>query len=132
MRPHYFSGLSGGLNQTARLQLRKIIDQLVASVEWPVLTVEMPDELLINDDGVIERDRVADVSVLAAVDVWMNLRNWRLIPDGIRGRLASMFDAQGLVTLRRSAHARPRSSRAFFQLSVTSGAQVPPQSRCAG
>ena len=77
------------------LQLRSTMDRLVTSVDWPVLTVVLPDELLSNDDGVIERDRIADVSVLAAVDVWMHLRNRRFVPDGIRGRLASMFDARG-------------------------------------
>ena len=55
----------------------------------------MPDELLSNDDGLIDRDRIADVSMLAAVDVWMALRNWRFVPDAIRGRLTSMFDARG-------------------------------------
>ena len=77
------------------LQLRTMIDGLVASVEWPVLTLVMSDELLINDDGMIERDRIADVSMLAAVDAWMQLRSWRFVPDRIRGRLASMFDARG-------------------------------------
>jgi transcriptional regulator with XRE-family HTH domain len=77
------------------LQLRGIIDELVTSVDWPVLTVVMPDDLLSNDYGMIDRDRIADVSVLAAVDVWMHLRNRRFVPDGIRGRLASMFDARG-------------------------------------
>jgi hypothetical protein len=43
----------------------------------------------------IGRDRIADVSMLAAADVWVQLRNWRFVPDGIRGRLASMFDARG-------------------------------------
>ena len=77
------------------VRLRAEIDKLVASADWPVLTVVMPDELLSNDDGLIEGDRIADVSMLAAVDVWMALRNWRFVPDGIRGRLASMFDARG-------------------------------------
>jgi hypothetical protein len=75
--------------------LRDVIDRLVASVDWPVLTVEMPDELLSKDDGMIGRDSIADVSMLAAVDVWKQLRAWRFVPDGIRGRLASMFDARG-------------------------------------
>jgi hypothetical protein len=75
--------------------LRAVLDRLVASVDWPVLTVEMPDELLSKDDGMIEGDRIADVSMLAAVDVWTQLRAWRFVPDGIRGRLASMFDARG-------------------------------------
>ena len=55
------------------LQLRAMIDRLVTSVDWPVLTVVMSDELLSNDDGMIERDRIADVSMLAAVDAWMQL-----------------------------------------------------------
>jgi transcriptional regulator with XRE-family HTH domain len=76
-------------------ELRGLLDRLVASVDWPVLTVVMPDELLSNDGGVIEPNRVADVSMLAAVDVWTQLRNRRFVPDRIRGRLASMFDARG-------------------------------------
>lgn len=77
------------------VRLRAGIDKLVASADWPVLTVVMPDELLSDDDGLIDRDRIADVSMLAAVDVWMQLRSWRFVPDGIRGRLASTFDARG-------------------------------------
>jgi transcriptional regulator with XRE-family HTH domain len=84
-----------GIPLEEMLQLRSMIDRLVTSVDWPVLTVVMPDELLGNDDGVIDRDRIADVSMLAAMDVWMQLRNWRFVPDGLRGRLASMFDARG-------------------------------------
>jgi hypothetical protein len=76
-------------------ELRSKIDDLVASVDWPVLTLVMPDELLVNDAGVIESNRIADVAMLAAVDVWSQLRNWRFVPDNIRGRLASMFDARG-------------------------------------
>jgi transcriptional regulator with XRE-family HTH domain len=77
------------------LKLRSAVDDLVASADWPVLTLTMPDELLISDLGVIDRDRLADVSMLAAVDVWMYLRSARLVPDGVRGRLAEMFDARG-------------------------------------
>jgi transcriptional regulator with XRE-family HTH domain len=76
-------------------QLRSMLDGFVRSVDWPVLTVVMPDELLSNDDGSIEPNRVADVSMLAAVDVWTQLRTRRFVPDRIRGRLASMFDARG-------------------------------------
>jgi hypothetical protein len=83
-----------GIPLEEMLQLRSMIDRLVTSVDWPVLTVALPDELL-GSDGVIDRDRIADVSMLAATDVWMQLRNWRFVPDGIRGRLASMFDARG-------------------------------------
>jgi len=84
-----------GIPLEEMIQLRSMVDRLVTSVDWPVLTVVMPDELLGNDDGTIDRDRIADVSMLAATDVWMQLRNWRFVPDGTRGRLASMFDARG-------------------------------------
>lgn len=84
-----------GIPLEEMIQLRTMLDELVASVDWPVLTVEMPDRLLSNDEGIIERDKVADVSMLAAVDAWMQLRSWRYVPDGVRGRLASMFDARG-------------------------------------
>jgi hypothetical protein len=77
------------------LELRSALDALVASADWPVFTVVLPDELLGNGAGVIESDRIADVAMLAAVDVWTHLRNWRFVPDGICGRLASMFDARG-------------------------------------
>lgn len=76
-------------------ELRSMIDGLVGSVDWPILTVVMPDELLVNSVGAIESDRIADIAMLAAVDVWSQLRDWRFIPDNIRGRLASMFDARG-------------------------------------
>jgi transcriptional regulator with XRE-family HTH domain len=77
------------------VELRSVIDRLVTSVDWPVLTVVMSDDSLSNDDGIIERDRIADVSMVASLDAWMQLRHWRFVPDGIRGRLASMFDARG-------------------------------------
>lgn len=84
-----------GIPLDEMFQLRSMIDSLVASVDWPVLTLVMPDELLSLDAGSIDRDRVADVSMLAAVDVWTQLRNSRFVPDGVRGHLASMFDARG-------------------------------------
>ena len=76
-------------------ELRTMLDDLVASADWPVFTVVMPDELLRSNVGTIESDRVADVAMLAAVDVWRDLRNWSFVPDAVRGRLASMFDARG-------------------------------------
>ena len=77
------------------LELRSRIDSLVASVDWPVLTVVMPDELLGNDAGEIDRDCIADVAMLAAVDIWTQLRDSKFLPGEPRGRLASMFDARG-------------------------------------
>ena len=83
-----------GVPMDEMIELRRMIDALVDSVDWPVLTIVMPDELL-SSASVIESDRIADVAMLAAVDAWIQLRNSRLVPDGIRGRLAAMFDARG-------------------------------------
>jgi hypothetical protein len=77
------------------LELRSRIDSLVASVDWPVLTVVMPDKLLGDDAGEIDRDHIADIAMLAAVDVWTQLRDSKFLPGEPRGRLASMFDARG-------------------------------------
>jgi hypothetical protein len=77
------------------LELRSALDTLVASVDWPVFTVVMPDDLLSDGDGMIDSDRIADLAMLAAVDIWTQLRNWRFVPAGIGGRLTSMFDARG-------------------------------------
>jgi hypothetical protein len=76
------------------IELRRMIDALVDSVDWPVLTIVMSDELL-STASVIESDRIADVAMLAAVDAWIQLRNSRLVPDAVRERLASTFDARG-------------------------------------
>lgn len=76
-------------------ELRDKLDELVASAGWPVLTVVLPDELLCNADGDIESNRIADVAMLAAVDVWIQLHRFRFVPDGVQGRLAAMFDARG-------------------------------------
>lgn len=77
------------------LALRSMLDDLVASADWPVLTVVMPDELLASELGPVDRDQVADVAMLAAVDVWVSLRNFHFVPERPQGRLASMFDARG-------------------------------------
>jgi hypothetical protein len=78
-----------GVPMDEMIELRRMIDALVDSVDWQVLTIVMPDELL-SSASVIESDRIADVAMLAAVDAWIQLRNSRLVPDGIRGRLAAM------------------------------------------
>jgi myo-inositol-1(or 4)-monophosphatase len=77
------------------LELRRMLDELVASADWPVLTVVMPDQLLGDSSGKIESNRIADVAMMAAVDVWTELHRNRFVPDVICGRLASMFDARG-------------------------------------
>lgn len=76
-------------------QLRAELDKLVAAADWPVLTVVMPDELLTDDAGDVDRHRLADASMLAAVDIWLRLREARLVPDRPRGQLAGMFDPRG-------------------------------------
>jgi len=77
------------------LRLRAMLDDLVASVSWPVLTLAMPDELLKDEAGDINGHDIADVSMLAAADIWGRLRESLLVPDRPRGRLAAMFDARG-------------------------------------
>jgi hypothetical protein len=77
------------------LELRGMLDELVSSTEWPVMTVVMPDELLGDSSGKIESNRVADVAMIAAVDIWIELHRYRFVSDAINGRLASMFDARG-------------------------------------
>jgi transcriptional regulator with XRE-family HTH domain len=77
------------------LELRGMLDELASSAEWPVMTVVMPDELLGDSSGKIESNRIADVAMMAAVDVWMELHRCRFVSDAINGRLASMFDARG-------------------------------------
>jgi hypothetical protein len=77
------------------LELRGMLDELVSSAEWPVMTVVMPDELLDDSSGKIESNRIADVAMMAAVDIWMELHRCRFVSDAINGRLSSMFDARG-------------------------------------
>lgn len=77
------------------LKLRAMLDDLVVSADWPVLTLVMPDELLKTRAGDIDRDLLADVSMLAAADIWVRLRQSQLVPDRPGGRLAAMFDARG-------------------------------------
>jgi transcriptional regulator with XRE-family HTH domain len=81
--------------QEEMYQLRAMLESALSSVDCPVLTLTMPDELLLNDVNNIDRDRIADVSMLAAIDIWMRLREARLVPGYVRGRLAQMFDARG-------------------------------------
>jgi transcriptional regulator with XRE-family HTH domain len=77
--------------------LRDRLDQLAGEVDCPVLTVALPDELLIDERGQVDRDRLADVALLASVDVWLHLANYRYFPRGelAQGLLRSMFDDSG-------------------------------------
>jgi transcriptional regulator with XRE-family HTH domain len=84
-----------GVRDSEMRELRAMLDALVAAADWPVFTVVLPDELLHNSAGTVDSDRIADVAMLAAVDIWLSLRSWRFVPDAVRGRLASMFDARG-------------------------------------
>ena len=79
-------------------RLRTMLDQLTKNAPWPVLTVSLPDELLSDEmGGNVDRDRIADVAMLAAVDVWRYLGNYGFVPraNTARGRLRSMFDDHG-------------------------------------
>jgi hypothetical protein len=74
-----------------------------------VLTLSLPDELLVNDttegdttggdtaDGGINRDLIADVAMLAAVDAWRHMHTYGFVPGGAAagGRLRTMFDRYG-------------------------------------
>jgi hypothetical protein len=89
----------------------------------------MPDELLIDSFEKIESNRIADVAVMAAVDVWMELHRCRFVPDAIRGRLASMFDARGrpfgdprLSMVRAQANMPKKRLGKWFLPTWTSGA----------
>lgn len=79
-------------------RLRVMLDDLVERVPWPVLIISLPDDLLADDLGsVIDRDLLADVAMLAAVDVWRYLGNYGFVPrpEAVYGRLRTMFDDRG-------------------------------------
>jgi len=73
------------------LRLRAILDHLVATAPWSVLTLSLPDELL------TDRDSLADVAMLAAVDAWRHMHTYGFVPGAAAagGRLRTMFDGHG-------------------------------------
>ncbi len=94
------------------LRLRATLDRLAETASWPVLTLTLalPDELLAGswpaDDGIaeggpteggIDRDRIADVAMLAAVDAWRHMHAYGFVPGAAAagGRLRTMFDSHG-------------------------------------
>jgi transcriptional regulator with XRE-family HTH domain len=92
------------------LQLRAALDDLTETAPWSVLTLSLPDELLVSDPGEpagtagdpgggegIDRDRLADVAMLAAVDAWRYMHSHGFVPGAAAagGRLRSMFDRHG-------------------------------------
>jgi transcriptional regulator with XRE-family HTH domain len=82
------------------LQLRAALDSLAETAPWSALTLSLPDELLLTEDSPgfeIDRDRVADVAMLAAVDSWRYLNRYGFVPRATAagGRLRTMFDSQG-------------------------------------
>ena len=100
------------------LRLRETLDRLVQTASWSVLTLILPDELLagplLAGDGAeegtagaeegtagpaggIDRDRIADVAMLAAVDAWRHMHTYGFVPGGAAagGRLRTMFDSHG-------------------------------------
>lgn len=128
-----------GVPFSEMLELRRMLDELISAVEWPVLTVVMPDELLSDNYGKIESNRVADVAMMAAVDVWIGLQRGRFVPDTLRGRLASMFDARGrpfgdprLSMVRALANMpKKRLDKWFLQTRILAACSISPQARPA-
>ena len=97
------------------LRLRATLDRLAETAPWSVLTLSLDDELLVGslpaegvpaeggtteggtaEDG-IDRDRIADVAMLAAVDAWRHMHTYGFVPGATAagGRLRTMFDGQG-------------------------------------
>jgi len=85
-------------------RLRAALDQLVETAPWSVLTLALPDELLASGiaagataDGGLDRDRIADVAMLAAVDAWRHMHAYGFVPGAAAagGRLRTMFDRYG-------------------------------------
>ena len=103
------------------LQLRTTLDRLAETAAWSVLTLSLPDELLADTllpiqgdttggdttggdtteggtaEGRIDRDRIADVAMLAAVDAWRHMHTYGFVPGAAAagGRLRTMFDSYG-------------------------------------
>lgn len=81
------------------LRLRATLDRLAETASWSVLTLSLPDELLVGDTagGGINRDLIADVAMLAAVDAWRHMHTYGFVPGGgaAGGRLQAMFDRHG-------------------------------------
>jgi hypothetical protein len=80
-------------------RLRTTLDGLVETAPWPALTLSLPDELLTENspDHEIDRDRIADVAMLAAVDAWRYMNSYGFVPNAAvaGGRLRAMFDSCG-------------------------------------
>ena len=81
-----------------------LVDDLTETAPWSVLTLSLPDELLAGEPGEpgatdegIDRDRIADVAMLAAVDAWRHMHSYGFVPAAAAagGRLRSMFDRHG-------------------------------------
>jgi hypothetical protein len=86
------------------VRLRATLDDLTETAPWSVLTLSLPDELLAGEPGEpgatdegIDRDRIADVAMLAAVDAWRHMHSYGFVPGAAAagGRLRSMFDRHG-------------------------------------
>ncbi len=92
------------------LRLRATLDRLAETASWSVLTLSLPDELLADPllahegltegstaEGDIDRDRIADVAMLAAVDAWRHMHTYGFVPAAAAagGRLRATIDGQG-------------------------------------
>ena len=89
-------------------RLRATLDRLAETAPWPMLTLALPDELLASEDAAgtadggtasdgLDRDRIADVAMLAAADAWRHLHTYGFVPGAAAagGRLRTMFDPHG-------------------------------------
>ncbi len=106
-----------GVQMEEMLKLRTLLDQLVEHATWPALTIYLPDEMLGVLAGESDRDQIADVAMLAAVDAWRYMSNYGFVPraDAAHGRLRVMFDDRG----RPSGDPRP--------MLVTEARRMPPR-----
>jgi transcriptional regulator with XRE-family HTH domain len=82
------------------IRLRATLDDLAETAPWSVLILSLPDELLAGepaDDPGIDRDRIADVAMLAAADAWRHMHSYGFVPAAAAagGRLRTMFDRYG-------------------------------------
>jgi hypothetical protein len=87
-----------GVSLDEMRRLRALLDQVVREASWPALTLSLSDEFLEDRPGAgVDRDRLADAAMLAAVDAWRYLSNYGLVPgaENARGRLRAMFDDHG-------------------------------------
>lgn len=89
-----------GVQMEEMRQLRTLLDQLVENATWPALTLNLPDEMLGEPADEADRDQIADVATLAAVDAWRYMSNYGFVPKAhaAHGLLRTLFDDRGRPT----------------------------------